>query len=349
MNETIENFLKQTGPVFCLDIGSGTQDCLLALPDTHFHNWPRWVIPSPARAIARLIEKARNNRTDIFLFGSTMGGGITPALKKHIAAGFKVYATKEAAATIHDNPERVREMGIENAETCPAQAFPIRLTDFSQEFWFSHFQSLGLPLPSLTVASAQDHGFCPVGNRTFRMKTWEKLLASSGTISSWIYREVPTHLTRLAALAKATAGPVADTGTSALLAFLCDQSLLDRSFREGITLVNAGNTHVLAALIYRGQACGLYEHHTGLVDSAQLERDLHDFRLGWLPLEQVQQARGHGTAYGERPPEAGGFEATFMTGPSRDKYKGLGRFYDPCGDMMVAGCFGLLQGIACQH
>ncbi|MBQ7607428.1 MAG: hypothetical protein IJU76_05610 [Desulfovibrionaceae bacterium] len=349
MNETVEHFLTQTGPVFCLDIGSGTQDALLALPNESLYNWPRWVFPSPARRIAHLIHEATEKKRDIFLFGSTMGGGIGEAVTRHIALGLKVYATEAAAATLHDDQKRVQAMGIELRECCPQRAYPIHLADFSQEFWFNLLTMLNLPLPSLTIASAQDHGFSPAGNRTFRMQTWKTLLCESKEISSWIYHTVPKPLTRLAALAQSTAGPVADTGTSALLGFLCEQSLVDRSFREGITLVNAGNTHILAALLYQGRVFGLYEQHTGLVDKDHLSRDLHDFRLGWLPIEQVQEERGHGTAYAERPQEAGSFDATFITGPAREKYAGLGRFTNPCGDMMQAGCFGLIHGLASQH
>ena len=46
--------------------------------------------------------------------------------------------------------------------------------------------------------------------------------------------------------------------------------------------------------------------------------------------------------------EAGGYDATYITGPRRELLRGQGRFLDPYGDMMMAGCFGLLWGLA-QH
>ena len=80
----------------------------------------------------------------------------------------------------------------------------------------------------------------------------------------------PPALTRLVPLHEKTGGPVADTGTSALLGALCDSEVMDRSFREGITVINVGNGHTVAALVYRGQVRGIYEHHTGMRDLEQL-------------------------------------------------------------------------------
>ena len=346
MNEAIYAYLEKIGPVFCLDIGSGTQDGLLALPGVNFDNWPRFVLPSPARRIRSRIEKATQAKTALWLYGGNMGGGFSQALVTHLAAGLPCYATEEAAKAICDDPQKVQKMGIIFAEHCPMAALPLHLTDFSPEFWQTFWLSLDLPLPALTVASAQDHGFCLTGNRTFRMQIWADLLARHTSLPDWIYHEVPQALTRLGALQAASGGPVADTGTSALLAFLCDSGILKRSFDTGITLVNAGNTHTLAALIFQGRVCGLYEQHTGLIDKAKLAQDLKDFRLGWLPCEQVQKAMGHGTVYGKRPEEAGGFEPTYFTGPQRERFADLGQFANPLGDMMVAGCFGLLYGLS---
>ena len=62
-----------------------------------------------------------------------------------------------------------------------------------------------------------------------------------------------------------TGGPVADTGASALLGALCDKEVMDRSYRQGITVINVGNGHTVAALVYKGQVRGIYEHHTGML------------------------------------------------------------------------------------
>ena len=42
-----------------------------------------------------------------------MGGGPSAfAIRDHLDAGFPVYATEQAALTIHDNPEKVKAFGI---------------------------------------------------------------------------------------------------------------------------------------------------------------------------------------------------------------------------------------------
>ena len=49
--------LINTGPILSLDIGSGTQDVLLALPGKRAENWPRFVLPSPALAVAERLQR----------------------------------------------------------------------------------------------------------------------------------------------------------------------------------------------------------------------------------------------------------------------------------------------------
>ena len=46
MDETVQKFLRNAGPVLCVDIGSGTQDALLARPGLEGENWPRFVLPA---------------------------------------------------------------------------------------------------------------------------------------------------------------------------------------------------------------------------------------------------------------------------------------------------------------
>ena len=46
--DAVARLLAAAGPILSLDIGSGTQDVLLALPGERAENWPRFVLPSPA-------------------------------------------------------------------------------------------------------------------------------------------------------------------------------------------------------------------------------------------------------------------------------------------------------------
>lgn len=346
MLDIVQQFLHQTGPVLCIDIGSGTQDALLARPGLECENWPRFVLPSPSRMVAQRIHELTMLKRPLWLYGGNMGGGFSKALTRHIAAGLPVWVTPEAACAIHDNLEVVRSMGIRFAEQCPRGCVPLSLTDYSSDFWAALLRQTGLPLPHMVLAGAQDHGLYPAGNRKGRMRTWSTLLGVSGRPTDWLYATPPVELTRLTALHAKTGGPVADTGTCALLGALCEPDVLARSFREGITIINVGNSHTVAALVYQGKVRGIYEHHTGMRTLEELKHDLAQFRLSWLPEEEVQASGGHGTAFGPYCEEAGGYSPTYILGPKRTMLQGQGSFLAPHGDMMLAGCFGLLWGWA---
>lgn len=346
VDESVEKFLRAQGPVLCLDIGSGTQDALLARPGLEWENWPRFVLPSPARLAAQRIRELTLLRRNIWLYGGNMGGGFSQAIREHLAAGFAVASTTAASRGIHDNEDVVRALGVDIRADCPENSVPVFLTDYSPEFWAGLLRHSGLPQPHLVLAAAQDHGFHEHGNRQGRMRLWHELLTASADPAAWIYAPPPPALTRLRALREKTGGPVADTGTSALLGALCDQEVLERSYREGITVINVGNGHTVAALVYKGEVRGIYEHHTGMRSQELLLEDLKQFRNHWLPAEEVQASGGHGTAFGPVCEEAGGYEPTFILGPRRALLQGHGRFLAPHGDMMLAGCFGLLWGWA---
>mgnify|MGYP004536729901 FL=1 len=348
MNERVRHFLKKTGPVLCLDIGSGTQDALLARPGLEPHNWPRFVLPSPARLAAQRIRELTLLKRPVWLYGGNIGGGVTQAVRDHLAAGLAVASTEAASRGLHDAPAVVESMGVKLCEQCPDGAVPLFLTDYSPEFWGSLLRHTCLPQPHLVAAAAQDHGVHPEeGNRQGRMKAWTALLSAGDDPSGWIYDgAIPAPLTRLQALREKTGGPVSDTGTSALLGALSVQEVRDRSWRDGVTLVNVGNSHTVAALAYQGRIRGIYEHHTGMRTPEETLRDLDQFRKSWLPCEEVRASGGHGTAFGPYCEEAGGYETTYITGPRRELLRGHGRFLDPFGDMMLAGCFGLLWGLA---
>ena len=346
MDDGVRTFLQKTGPVLCVDIGSGTQDVLLARPGLEVHNWPRFVLPSPARLAAQRIRELTLLKQPVWLYGENIGGGFGLAVRDHIKAGYAVYSTASAASALHDNPEVVRSMGVQVAEQCPAGAVPVPLSDYSPEFFAGLLRQAGLPLPHLVLAGCQDHGFHPNGNRMGRMQAWTALLQASALPANWIYEQPPAECTRLLALQKKTGGPVADTGTCALLGALCVPEVMKRSWREGITIINVGNSHTVAALVYQGQVRGIYEHHTGMRTLQEYLADLEQFRRSWLPCEEVLAHGGHGTAFGPYCEEAGGYEPTYILGPKREFLHGQGQFLAPYGDMMLAGCFGLLWGWA---
>ncbi len=139
-----------------------------------------------------------------------------------------------------------------------------------------------------------------------------------------------------------------DTGSAAVLGTLDDPCV--QKEREAV-LVNIGNFHTLAFHLMEGRIVGLFEHHTGLLDQAKLESLLRRLVEGTLTNAEVFDDSGHGALLlNSRQSKAFPFLA--VTGPRREMLRGSALHpYDavPHGDMMLAGCFGLLRAIADQR
>ncbi len=351
LDKKISAFVNATGPILAIDIGSETQDALLALPQEHPENWPRFVLPAPSRLIAKQLTKYTQQKQHVWLYGNNMGGGFGKAVHTHCAAGLKLASTLAASAALHDNPERVIAMGVQLTDDCPDEHVPLRLSDFSIERWQTLLTAMSLPQPVRILAAAQDHGHHPKPNtnRSGRMAQWRQLLEQTNNPAEWLYTSPPPLLSRLAALYEATGGMVADTGTAAVLGALFVPEVVEKSHKQGVCIVNMGNSHVLAFLVYRERVYGIYEQHTGLRQQSEILHDLHEFCLGWLPDEQIRQQGGHGVVFHKNmPAEAEGFQPRYILGPRREFLRGQGQFIAPKGDMMLAGAYGLLYGAALQ-
>jgi uncharacterized protein (DUF1786 family) len=339
--------------ILCLDIGSGTQDVLLYYPDKEIENCPKFVLPAPAIQIGRRIEVLREQGKNIWLHGRNMGGGVTRFIRRHQNAGLKVASSQSAAFTMADDLTRVAESGIELTEVCPDGFVPVKLADFDETWWRNFLEAAELPWPDKIMACAQDHGFHPgESNRIGRFKLWEDLLgAGQGRPESLIYHSAPTMLTRLRDIQDdINGGVVADSGPAAVLGALFVDEIEQESHEHGITLVNIGNSHLIAFLLYGGRIHGVYEQHTGCVDGKKLWTDLGSFRCGCLSFEQVFNDRGHGCLTLDLPDGADGFKPTYVLGPQRSLLDGYDvSFPAPGGDMMLAGCFGLIKGLSMQE
>lgn len=349
MDERVELFLQQTGPVLCLDIGYLTQKAILARPGWPCESWPRFLLPSPARLVTQRIREMTLLKSGIWLYGSNMGGSFNEALRAHIAVKLPAYSTEAAAKSIHDNLGLVRQVGINISDTCPIHCAPIYLTDYDSEFWLALLRHSSLPLPHMTIAAVQDHGNNDNGNREARMMHWRKLLRENPDPVNWVYEKAPENMDRLKSLQAHTGGPVADTATASILGALCDETFIDRGYRQGVTLICAGNCHILAALVYQAKVYGIYEHHTEKTGIKALFDDLASFRKKWLPSEKVQKEGGQGTAFGQDMSAADDWQPTFLLGPKRGMLRDFGQFIAPHGDMPHAGCFGLLYGWSRAH
>ena len=318
-----------------LDIGSGTQDVLLYQEGLELENCPKFILPSPARNVAARIRELTKAGRDIYLHGQNMGGGFWRAVKAHQDACLKVYAHPEAALALGDDLDQVRGHGIEITSIPPLSASQVLLTDFDPGFWRGLLQHAGLPQPDLVLACVQDHGFHPgKSNRISRFAYWERFMnEDGGDIARLLYADPPEEMTRLQCLRRSIGvGLVADTGSAALLGALFDPGVARTAETDGVLVLNVGNSHTVAFLVLGSRVLGVYEHHTGHLDEARL-----------LGNEEVFDDGGHGCV--TVPDLPGGFERIVVLGPRRALLADARvEFLAPGGDMMLAGCFGLLKG-----
>lgn len=339
-----------TESILCLDIGSGTQDVLYYIKGLAIENCPKFVLPSPARRIGARIKELTASGREIYLTGTNMGGGFTRAVTAHVNAGLKIYAHPQAAYALGDDLSFVEKKGVTIAEKRPEKTIQVHLADYEPGFWRAFLSAAGLAEPDSVMAAVQDHGFHPgKSNRIGRFDLWKKLLHEDcGRPECLLFDKVPEAFTRLAVLQRAIGeGPVCDTGAAAVLGILYDDEIMNLSYEHGICLVNVGNSHIISFLLYAGRIYGVYEHHSGLRSAKELWEDLRVFRMGKMSFEEVFDSKGHGCLTLDLPPEAQGFESTFVIGPGRSLLNGYDAVFPaPGGDMMLAGCFGLLKGLS---
>ncbi|RPJ52926.1 MAG: pyruvate formate lyase-activating protein, partial [Methanobacteriota archaeon] len=304
--------------LLAIDVGRGTQDILVYTPERSIENSPKLILPSPTVVVARRIAEATRGRRDIVLTGFTMGGGPNvEAVARHIRAGLAVYATKEAALTIHDNLDRVRERGIAIVDSPPEGAVPIPLTDYMEREIRAALDLFSIPYPRHLAMAVQDHGFSPErSNRIVRFELIRNALESHEWQIAALVRDPPLPaMTRMDAIIRQVPGSlVIDTGPAALMGALCDP-VVGKHRREGLTLVNAGNGHTLCFTLKGDRLCGLFEHHTAALEPAFLTELIGRLRAGTLTNQEILDDGGHGAAV-DRP-----LESSFVaiTGPNRSQ------------------------------
>ncbi|TVM30707.1 hypothetical protein DQK91_20240 [Oceanidesulfovibrio marinus] len=349
--------------ILSLDIGSGTVDVLYYVtaedggPCAEPENLPKFVLPSPAQRVAARVRELTAAGKGIYLHGENMGGGFFRSVSAHLKAGLPAAAHPDAAWALSDDPARLESMGIEITTAPPAGFIPVHTADYEPGYWNGLLAMCGLEPPDMILASAQDHGYHPTGsNRLGRFVIWRNLLScDGGRLDSLFYEQAPESLTRLVTLQRAIGGgPVADTGAAAVLGALFDPQVAALSERTGVMVVNAGNSHFLAFLVYQQRIYGVYEHHTGMQKPEAIASDLDRFRRGEIANEEVLESGGHGVHTVELPGGGVGFGHVCVMGPRRrlanealrqdaGRYAGI-MHPAPGGDMMIAGCFGLVSG-----
>ena len=239
-----------------------------------------------------------------------------------------------------------------DAESWPRRFVPASSEEDIVEAARSLLAEYGIERPALSLICGMGrHGEEELSaeGRASRITRWrEELRQSAGTLEACLHEAMPDwEISPLLEAVKRAFGSVlaADSGTAAVLAALGMEALRDRSWSEGVTVIFADDVHTQAFVLFREKLLGLYENHADLSRDALLVH-LKEFRLNWLPDEQVRAAGGHGCICGDFPAEAEGFRPTWILGTRREELKGAGRLVSLCGDDRFDRCFGMLCGLS---
>lgn len=349
--------------ILAVDVGTGTQDILLFDARVDVENSYKLVLPSPTMMIHRRLEQATRDRQPVLLTGHVMGGGPSQwAAEAHARAGLPVYATPQAALSFNDDLGAVAEMGIQvvsddEALRLPGKPLHLEMRDFDLPAIRAAFDRFGVSLDDLSAVAVAvfDHGAAPldVSDRQFRFDYLDQRIRAANRLSAFAYRsgQIPPIMTRLQAVAD-SAGTldaplvVMDTAPAAVLGASLDPHVAARS---RVVIANVGNFHTLAFRLGTQGIEGVFEHHTGLLTQPALENLLLRLADGSLRHADVFDDHGHGALiYSDDPlPLQAG--TLVVTGPRRSMLRSSSLapyFAVPFGDMMIAGCFGLLAATA---
>jgi uncharacterized protein (DUF1786 family) len=140
-----------------------------------------------------------------------------------------------------------------------------------------------------------------------------------------------------------------DTAPAAALGALLDPAVAKR---ERLIVSNVGNFHTLAFRLGPDGIGGVFEHHTGEIDLDQLDGFIDKLADGTLQHREVFDTMGHGALMFDREPLPAGDRFVTIVGPRRSLMRGSKHrpyFAVPFGDMMIAGCFGLLRAYADRY
>lgn len=336
--------------ILAVDVGAGTQDVLIYESDRTPENCFKLVLPSQTQIVARRIREATAAGHPIHLTGTLMGGGASGyAVQDHLAAGLPVTASSAAARTIHNDLARVERLGIVIRDDPPPGATRIELRDVDLASLAGVLAPFGVPVPDLVAIAVQDHGYRPgASNNAVRFEYLQSLVEAGGDLSRMVYRQPPAGMTRMeAVLATVPDAYLMDTGAAAVLGALGDPVVAAAVRTTGAILVNVGNMHTFATLVKGHRLYGLFEHHTGGITAERIADLVDRLRAGTIDTDRfTQDFDGHGAALDPAYLAAGPFPFVAVTGPNRALARPLG-YHEaaPHGDMMLAGSFGLVEGV----
>ena len=347
--------------ILALDIGAGTEDILL-YDDAkkNVENCIKMVLPAPTQVYAAQVKAATQLSQDLFIKGDIIGGGaVSFALRKHLDAGLRVTMTENAAYTVRNDLDEVREAGI-NVTSMEApvdfQGVTLTFEEINLATLQAFLTEFNEPLSDIDVVAVavQDHGVSPRGisNRQFRVQKMKELLTQNPRIEAFVFREdgVPPCFLRMLSAVQASKRQlpkakviVMDTAPAAVLGCLEDPVIKGAA---KILAVNVGNGHTMAALIESQEVVGVVEHHTQLLNPQKTERLLVAFVDGKISNEEVFRDQGHGLFFLKKPWGFSTIETIATTGPNRSlltKTQLPFHFAVPGGDVMMTGTVGLVE------
>ncbi len=346
--------------ILAIDIGTGTQDILLFDTETEVENCLQLIMPSPTVLVARQIRDATARGEDVLLTGTIMGGGPSSwAADAHLRAGHRVFATPSAAKSFNDDLAEVEKSGIQIVGDDEAArlraARHVNMRDVDLDALRRAFTAFGIDLQFDALAVAVfDHGNAPPGysDRLFRFEFLAERLKQFNSPAAFAFmrEQIPPRLTRMKAVADSLddhlESPllVMDTAPAAVLGALEDDRV--RVHRDAL-IANVGNFHTLTFRFSDGTITGVFEHHTGELKPEQLEHFIEQLADGTLTHDAVFNSKGHGALLFDHRAQALSFLA--VVGPRRSMLLHSHHrpyFATPYGDMMLAGCFGLVRAYA---
>jgi len=349
--------------ILAVDVGTGTQDILLFDSRRSPENCLKLVMPSPTMLIASQIRQATARSQALLLSGVIMGGGPSSwASADHRKAGLPIYATASAARSFNDDLDAVRrDLGVvivNDDEAARLAARPgishVVMRDLAYDSIRQGFAAFGVELqPDAVIVAVFDHGNAPVdvSDRQFRLDYLAERLQTDSRLSTFAFpaADAPAIMTRLQAVVE-SAGKLdaplllMDTAPAAVLGAMQDPVV---AARPDALIVNIGNFHCLAFQYRAGRFVRLFEHHTGLLAQAQLERWLQRLADGSITHQELFAEHGHGALLLDATPVPLDFVA--ITGPRRAMlaHSRLPTYLAvPHGDQMIAGCWGMIRAAA---
>jgi uncharacterized protein (DUF1786 family) len=335
--------------VLSIDVGARTQDILLY--DNSYESAFKLILPSPTLILANEVKKSTEKGEDVLILGVTMGGGaLNNAIYNHILNGLKVFMTKEAAYTVRDDLDVVKERGIEIIGKKEVRRLigngitQLESKDVDRKALKMSLKNYGFDLnPEIIAVGVEDHGIAQKGqsDRQCRFEHFGNYIPTN--IADFGFIEPPQFYSRMRGVKETLNTDFPDAQhiimDSKIAAIFGGYNF---SAKEKAIAVDLGNGHTTVASIEEEQITGIFEHHTGMLSPSKIENYIKKFAQGILTNKVVFEDGGHG-CFISKPI---GKEDIIATGPKRKILSASGlnvEFMNPFGDTMITGNVGLTE------